>query len=460
MTVSNDIVVIIDDDQEVGKIVSDVIGDEGYATRYFSDGESAVTFLRDNEASVIFLDLWFKNDDSAGIEILKKIKEFDKKTPIVIISGHGNIDVAVRVLKLGAYDFIEKPFNLNKLLLTVQRAVELKKLRKENEDLKLQYDFNVYLLGSSREITKVRSVIKKSAQTNSRILISCPPGTGVDLIARYIYENSLRASKSFDTVDCSISDDRLLEELFGTDDKQGVLERLDEGTVFLANVDVLNNDTQSRLLRFLQSGMFQPLGSCTQKRSDVRIISSSSTYDLESRVRSKEYREDLFLRLGVIRIDVPPLSHRREDIPIIANYLVENSERFFNIKCDGIDKSALNMISSYDWPGNVLQLQNALEVACTMAGSNALITESDFPSELSGSAKTSEISDLSRMISLPLKEAREIFERNYIGMQIDRFFGNISQVANFIGMERSALHRKLKSLEISNTKYRSGDEQS
>lgn len=456
---TKELVVIIDDDKEVSGIVSDILSDEGYRTACFNNGKYALEFIYENSPSVIFLDLWLDNDESAGFEILKSVKKLDRHIPIIMISGHGNIDIAIKALKLGAYDFIEKPFNLDKLLTTTAHAIEIVNLRKENESLKTQSDFNTYLIGNSVEITKTRSLIKKSAASNSRILITAGHGSGVSLIAQYIYENSPRNYKGFASVDCSLSDqDELAVELFGNSEKAGILEKLDEGTIFLQYIDKLSNDLQIRLLKFLQSGSFQPIGSQTIRKPDVRVISSCVGENLKELVANKSFKEDLFFRISVVPIQIPKLSSRREDIPTIVEYMIEHSEELFKMKIAGIEDEAMILLSSYDWPGNVRQLQNIVEVACIMTGNNGTITSKTLPRDLLTNTEKDETCDLSNLITKSLKEAREVFEKSYISMQIDRFSGNISQVANFIGMERSALHRKLKSLDISNSKYRSADE--
>lgn len=457
MDKKQNIIVIIDDDQEVGKIVSDILDDEGYSTRYFSEGASAIKFIAENHISAIFLDLWFNNDESAGISILKNIKKYNRHIPVIMISGHGNIDIAVKVLKLGAYDFIEKPFNLNKLLITAQRAHELSKLRRENEKLRLQSDFNTYLLGGSSEISRTRNLIKKSAPTNSRILLTAKPGSGINLIARYIYENSPRSDDGFEVVDCSMTQDELDKTLFGTRNSVGLIEKLDSGTLLLSNIDYLSNDLQIKLLKFLQNGTLQPVEASYTKSSSARILSSCTDSNIEDLVYEKKFKRDLLLRLGVVRIDIPPISSRRDDISTIVNYLLDNSETMFNIRCKKIDKTSMSVLCSYDWPGNVKQLQNVVELACIMAGKDGIITVNSLPKELITNNK-SKVSDISKLLILPLKEAREVFEKNYISMQMNRFSGNVSQVANFIGMERSALHRKLKNLEILNMRHRGTDE--
>lgn len=456
--IDSETVLIIDDDTEVGKIISEILNDEGYEAIYFSDGHSALEFLSTNKAAVIFLDLWFKNEEAAGFDIFNNIRKLDKHIPIVMISGHGNIDIAVKAIKLGAYDFIEKPFNLNKLLLTTARAVEISKLRKENQILKSISDFNTYIIGNSLEMTKVRGLLKKSAASNSRIFITANPGSGAEIIAEYIHENSQRSNKSFNLIDCSILNEEECDTaLFGTSSKPGTLENLDGGTLFLSNVDALCLNLQVKLLRFLQSGSYQPRDSNAVKKADVRIISSCIGKDLGLLTKEKKFKEDLLFRLSVVHLNLPPLSKRREDIPMIIDYLVKHSNDLFKLSLSSVDADVIHELCAYSWPGNVRQLQNVIEVAGIMA-SNGVISSENLPNDLLSSITPEEIADVSKLLTLPLKEAREIFERNYISMQIDRFSGNISQVANFIGMERSALHRKLKSLDISSMRNRSINE--
>lgn len=451
-TNKNEFILIIDDDIDIGNLISDILADEGYNSKYFSNANDAIDFLSKNNVSTIFLDLWFQNNQSAGFEILSMIKKIDKNIPVIMISGHGNIDIAVTAIKNGAYDFIEKPFNISKLLLTTKRSLEIYNLRKSNIETKYQYDVEAFLLGTSSEINKVKNIIKKSLLSNSRIFISSDTGCGAEYIAQYIHENSMRQHNDFVSFNCSLSNYSAVEDnLFGTNDTIGAIEKADGGTLFLEDVVNLPNDLQIKLLKFLQTNTIITKNKL-EKKLDVRVISSSNNANVKLLLENKIFKEDLFYRLSVVNIVLPILSTRREDISIIVNYFLDNSEKIFGVKQKTISKDAMNVLCAYSWPGNIRQIKNVLEFAILMSPGSDCIEVEDLPKDLFNQESPKEISDFSKLVTLSLKEAREIFERNYINLQINRFSGNISQVANFIGMERSALHRKLKNLDI----YRSG----
>lgn len=453
-------ILIVDDEAEVRNLVSDVLTDEGYKTFLAADEQEAVSFLKNDQPNLVFLDLWIGSDESAGIKILDKIKKLYPDIPVVIISGHGTIDVAVQAIQNGAFDFIEKPFVIDRLLLTCKRALELCKLRIENSALKSdRLDTSVFSVGQSKFALSIRKTIEKIAPTNSRIFIKTHVGMGVDALAFDIHKNSQRASKSFVHVNCSTDNkEKLEDELFGTEKSYGSIEKANCGTLFLEEITELSKNCQRKLLQFLQDERYT-VGN-RKVYSDVRII-ASSTQNIDELLQIGEFSPELFYRLDIMSIDIPSIKKRHEDILPIINYYLSSAESFFGIKSKDFTEDALAILQAYDWPGNIHQIKNIVESSLINSANQNVIDKDSLPPELTSSTKEKLSSlDIANFIALPLKEAKDRFETDYLVAQITRFSGNVSKTANFIGMERSALHRKLRILGIQpSRKSDKGDEQ-
>ncbi len=442
---SNENILIIDDDAEVRSLVSDVLSDEGYSTYPVANGVEACNILKTTEFDLIFLDLWIGDDESAGMKILGKIKNHYPNIPVVIISGHGTIDVAVSAIQNGAFDFIEKPFVIDRLLLTTSRALELLRLRKENLHLKTKrMDLDVISIGKSPFVQTLKSSLDKAAQTNGRVFIETSPGMAPENIALYIHTKSSKKDYPFICFNCSSDSPKKIEqELFGQGKIQGYLEKANFGTLFLTNVTELSQDCQRRLLQYIQEGRIfvEDRGNVYM---DVRFICSHNT-----NVDISDFNQDLFYRLNIVNIKIPELRNRREDILPLIDYYIKNAESFFGLTPKAFTPECRAILQAYDWPGNIYQIKSIVENSLINALEDSEISKKDLPAELTTSTKDKfECLDVSKLIALPLKEARSAFEADYLNAQIERFSGNVSQTAKFIGMERSALHRKLKSLEV------------
>ncbi|MCR5224976.1 MAG: sigma-54 dependent transcriptional regulator [Alphaproteobacteria bacterium] len=443
-----DKILIIDDEAEVRSLVSDVLTDEGYKTEVAADEHEAVSILKTYQPNLIFLDLWIGSDESAGIKILNKIKKLYPDIPVVIISGHGTIDVAVQAIQNGAFDFIEKPFVIDRLLLTCKRALELCQLRTENSALKYdRLDASVFSIGKSKFAQSIRTTIEKIAPSNSRVFILTHTGMGTDALAFEIHKKSKRSNHNFVHINCAADNkEKLKEEIFGTEKIYGGVEKANGGTLFLENVNELSNDCQRLLLQFLQDERYH-VGNRTVY-SDVRIISSCNKSINELQADPK-FSQELFYRLNIVNLDIPSISSRREDILPLVNYYLDNSESFFGIKTKKFTEDALAILQSYNWPGNIHQIKNIVENSLINSAESNVIDKDSLPSELiSGTTDKMASLDIANFIVLPLKDAKDRFETDYLLAQIERFSGNISRTANFVGMERSALHRKLKNLGV------------
>ena len=446
-------ILVVDDEADIRELVGGILEDEGYQVRTAADAEQALQQVRTRTPHLVILDVWLKGSEIDGLEILKLIKELDEILPVIVISGHGTVETAVSAIRRGAYDYLEKPFKAEKLLLVVQRALEAAQLRRENARLQASTPSSNNLVGDSQPIQQLRAAISKVAPANSRVLISGPPGVGKELVARSIHDASNRASGPFVVVSAaSIEPERMEAELFGEEDdsgrpkKIGLFERAHNGTLLLDEVADMPAGTQSKILRVLVDQHFKRLNGQSDVSVDVRVISSSAR-DLKEEILAGRFREDLFYRLGVVPLEVPSLDKRREDIPQLVEHfskLIANSSglpvRYFS-------DEAVAMLQSSDWPGNVRQLRNVIERILILAGgpSSTAITPEHLPKEQGDSSQTAGSME---MIAMPLRDAREQFEREYLSLQITRFGGNISRTAAFIGMERSALHRKLKALGV------------
>jgi len=450
-------ILIIDDESDIRGLIQGLLEDEGYKTRSAATDEKAYKLISEKCPDLIILDIWLQGSKDDGLQILEKVKAEHPHLPIVMISGHGTIETAVNAIKQGAYDFIEKPFKSDRLFLMIERALETAKLRKENATLRTKVQGPSELIGKSPAMTALQQSLIRVAQTNSRVLITGEPGTGKDLAARFIHRQSQRAGGSFMVLNCAIMRPESLEmELFGSESGEqvvsGVLEQANGGTLLLDEVADMPLETQGKIVRVLQEQRFQRVGGKTEIEADVRILASTNR-DLKKCMERGDFRQDLYYRLSVVPVEMPPLRDRVQDIEALAEYFsAVYAQQAGRAPCK-FDPSAIATMQAYDWPGNVRQLRNAIEW-CIIMGTSAnddLVKPHQLPPEITApiqdnSRKTVKAADL---VSMPLREAREEFERNYLFAQIKRFGGNISKTAEFVGMERSALHRKMKQLGIS-----------
>jgi two-component system nitrogen regulation response regulator NtrX len=450
-------ILIVDDEDDIREIVSGILSDEGHGTRLARNSDEALGAIEARRPQLILLDIWLQGSRLDGLQLLEIIKQQHPNVPVVMISGHGNIETAVSAIKLGAYDFIEKPFKADRLILIADRALETSRLKREVSDLRARSGTINKLVGSSAAINNLRRVIERVGPANSRILISGPSGAGKELTARLIHEHSGRADGPFVVINApTMTPDRMESELFGVEAapdrarQVGALEEAHGGTLYLDEVADMPLETQAKILRVLVDQNFQRVGGSARVHVDVRIISSTSR-DLAEAITEGGFREDLFHRLSVVPIRAPSLSERREDIPELIEFFMDQISTTMGIARRRIGADAMAVLQSHDWPGNIRQLRNNVERLMILAAGDpeAEITAAMLPSEV-GALVPSIPSGVGgeKLMSLPLREAREVFEREYLIAQISRFGGNISRTAEFIGMERSALHRKLKSLNV------------
>lgn len=450
-------ILIVDDEADIRELISGILEDEGYSTRRAKDSDEALAAITDRRPSMVILDIWLQGSRMDGLEVLANAKRQHPELPIVIISGHGNIETAVAAIKRGAYDYIEKPFKADRLVLIVQRALETSKLRRENRELRERSAYGTDLIGRSSTINHLRQQIEKVAPTNSRIMISGPSGAGKELTARVLHAVSLRANGPFVAVNAvAMAPDRVENEFFGTEEnsgqprKVGALEEAHGGTLYIDEIADMPLETQGKLLRVLVEQKFQRVGGGPKVQVDVRVVSSTSR-DLEREMASGRFRQDLFHRLNVVPLKVPSLSERREDVPELIEYFVRQIAMSTGLPPRRIGDDAMAVLQSYDWPGNVRQLRNIIERLMIMTGGDpeVVITAAMLPDDIGSNVPLSPNSaGGEHLMSLPLRDAREIFEREYLMAQINRFGGNISRTAEFVGMERSALHRKLRALGV------------
>jgi two-component system nitrogen regulation response regulator NtrX len=450
-------ILIVDDEDDIREIVSGILSDEGHGTRLARNSDEALAAIEARRPQLVLLDIWLQGSRLDGLQLLEIIKQQHPNVPVVMISGHGNIETAVSAIKRGAYDFIEKPFKADRLILIADRALEISRLKREVSDLKVRSGAINKLVGSSAAINNLRRVIERVGPANSRILISGPAGAGKELAARLIHEHSARASGPFLVINApTMAPDRMESELFGVEAgpdrvrQVGALEEAHGGTLYLDEVADMPLETQAKILRVLVDQNFQRVGGSARVHVDVRIISSTSR-DLAEAITIGSFREDLFHRLSVVPIRAPSLSERREDIPELIEFFMDQVSTTMGIARRRIAADAMAVLQSHDWPGNIRQLRNNVERLMILASGDpdAEITAAMLPSEV-GALVPSIPTGVGgeKLMSLPLREAREVFEREYLVAQISRFGGNISRTAEFIGMERSALHRKLKSLNV------------
>ncbi len=450
-------ILIVDDEADIRMLIAGTLEDEGYETREAANSDQALDAIRWRMPSLVVLDIWLNNSALDGLGILDAIQEDHPGLPVIMISGHGTIETAVSAMKNGAYDFIEKPFKSDRLLLMVERAIEAARLRRENLELRRRTGSISDLIGVSAGIGSVRASIEKVAPTGSRVLITGPAGVGKEIVARRIHERSRRAEGPFVVLNCAtLTPDRLEAELFGTEPlgeeprTVGTLELAHRGTLLLDEAADMPLETQGKILRVLQEQAFRRVGGDAEVEVDVRVIAATNR-DLQQEMGAGRFREDLFYRLNVVPIRVPPLRERREDVPLLARHFVNQSAEASGMAGRPLGEDAVAALQAYDWPGNVRQLRNVIDWLLIMAGGTTrdAIRADQLPPEIGAATPAALRWDKGgEIMSLSLREARETFEREYLLAQVNRFGGNISRTASFVGMERSALHRKLKSLGL------------
>jgi two-component system, NtrC family, nitrogen regulation response regulator NtrX len=451
-------ILIVDDEADIRELVAGILQDEGHGTRTARDSDDALGAVVARRPNLVFLDIWLQGSRLDGLQLLDSLKQEHPELPIVMISGHGNIETAVSAIKRGAYDFIEKPFKADRLLLVAERALENSRLRREVRELKQLAPLGAALVGRSPSVNQLRQTIEKVAPTNSRILIVGPSGSGKELTARTIHGSSTRANAPFVVINAAaITPEHMETELFGveggngtTNRKIGALEEAHGGTLFIDEIADMPRETQNKILRVLVDQTFQRVGGSAKVTVDVRIVSSSSR-NIEADIAAGRFREDLYHRLSVVPIRVPGLAERREDIPELVEYFMGQISQSTGLPKRNVGPDALAVLQSHDWPGNVRQLRNNVERLMILAGGDpaAVITASMLPQDVGSMIPNMPNGNGGEhLMSLALREAREVFEREYLLAQINRFGNNISRTAEFVGMERSALHRKLKALGI------------
>lgn len=451
-------ILIVDDEADIRTLVAGILNDEGFRTREAGNSDATLVAVNARRPGLVLLDIWLQGSALDGMALLDVLKREHPMVPVVMMSGHGTIETAVQAIKLGAYDFIEKPFKADRMILVVQRAIEAARLKRENEELRVRAGPVTELIGQSSVIGHLRHAIDRVAPTNSRVLISGPAGSGKEVVARLIHLHSRRAEGPFVVVNCaSMAPERMEVELFGVEGggneaqrKVGLFEAAHNGTLFLDEVADMPAATQGKIVRVLQEQTFQRVGGRTRVEVDVRVM-AATTKDLHEEIRNGNFREDLFYRLAVVPLRVPGLTERREDIPLLARYFMERAAEVAGQRDRALGEEAVAILQTYSWPGNVRELRNIIERVLIMAPGTAdePIRADMLPAELCGEFAVGRRSERSgEIMGMPLKNARELFEREYLMAQVTRFGGNISRTAAFVGMERSALHRKLKSLGI------------
>jgi two-component system nitrogen regulation response regulator NtrX len=451
-------ILIVDDEADICELVAGILQDEGYSTRVAHNSDSALGAIAARRPNLVFLDIWLQGSRLDGLQLLEAAKGQHPDLPVVMISGHGNIETAVAAIKHGAYDFIEKPFKADRLLLIADRALETSRLKREVKELKQLTPIASGMIGKSPAVNQLRQTIEKVAPTNSRILIVGPSGAGKELCARTLHSMSSRAAGPFVVINAAaITPERMETELFGIEQtngtqsrKVGALEEAHGGTLFIDEIADMPRETQNKILRVLTDQTFERVGGGGKVAVDVRIVSSTSR-NLEAEIAAGNFREDLFHRLSVVPIRIPPLAERREDISLLVDYFMDQISVSTGLSKRAIGEDAMAVLQSHDWPGNVRQLRNNVERLMILAGgdSGATITANMLPQDVGSMIPSMPNGNGGeQLMSLPLREAREMFEREYLVAQINRFGGNISRTAEFVGMERSALHRKLKALGV------------
>ncbi len=449
-------ILIVDDEADIRDLISGILEDEGHGTRLAKDSDEAIASIEQRRPSLVILDIWLQGSKLDGLEVLDHINKTHPDLAVVIISGHGNIETAVAAIKRGAYDYIEKPFKADRLVLVAARALEASKLKREVRDLKERTTQSSEMIGRSSAMNQLRQAIEKVAPTNSRVMIIGPSGAGKELAARVLHDSSSRKTGPFVVLNAAaMAPDRVEIELFGTEDgsgtqrKVGALEEAHGGTLYIDEVADMPVETQGKILRVLVDQKFQRVGGGPLVSVDVRIVSSTGR-DLQREMSAGAFREDLFHRLSVVPLSVPSLVERRDDIPEMIRYFVKQLTVSSGLQPRRVGDDAIAVLQSHDWPGNVRQLRNNVERLLILSGGepDAVITADMLPEEIGSGMPVSPNGGGEHLMSLPLRDAREIFEREYLVAQINRFGGNISRTAEFVGMERSALHRKLRTLGV------------
>jgi two-component system nitrogen regulation response regulator NtrX len=449
-------ILVIDDEADIRELVAGILSDEGHETRTAHDADSALAAIADRVPRLIFLDIWMQGSRLDGLALLDQIKVMHPGLPVVMISGHGNIETAVSAIRRGAYDFIEKPFKADRLILVAERALETSKLKREVSELKLRSGDSADPIGMSSGMMQLRQTIERVSPTNSRVMIIGPSGSGKELVARAIHAQSARRAGPFITLNAAaITPERMEIELFGTESsggerKVGALEEAHRGILYMDEVADMPRETQNKILRVLVDQQFERVGGTKRVKVDVRIISSTAQ-NLEAMIAEGRFREDLYHRLAVVPVMVPALAERREDIPYLVDHFMNQIARQSGIRPRRIADDAMAVLQAHNWPGNVRQLRNNIERLMILIRDDEAstpITADLLPSEIGDVMPRTPTQSDQHIMALPLREAREMFEKEYLIAQINRFGGNISRTAEFIGMERSALHRKLKSLGV------------
>ncbi|MFZ5708212.1 MAG: sigma-54-dependent transcriptional regulator [Pseudomonadota bacterium] len=451
----NDIL-IVDDERDIRELISDILKDEGFPTRLAGNSDDCMAEINAAPPALMILDIWLKDSRMDGIDILKTVKRDNPDVPIIIISGHGNIEIAVAAIKQGAYDFIEKPFNIDQLLVVIRRAMETSRLRRENATLRRREVTSSDMIGASPAFRALKAQLDKVTKSNGRVMLTGEPGSGKEVAARYIHVHSNRAAAPFVTVSsASIEPERMEEVLFGRESagrgiEKGLLEQAHGGIVYFDEVADMPPGTQSKILRVLTEQQFTRLGGTDKVRVDLRVI-SSTTRNLSAEIAAGRFRQELYDRLNVVPVAVPPLDERREDIPELARHFIESFNRSQGLPLRALSDEASALMQTMPWPGNIRQLRNVVERVLILGDGTGPIEPRELPSQGEGPADEGRVVLAGALATLPLREARELFEREYLLTQINRFGGNISRTAAFVGMERSALHRKLKSLGVVTT---------
>ena len=446
-------ILIVDDERDIRELVADILGDEGFKTRTAANADEALAAINAEEPALMILDIWLKDSRMDGIDILKQVKRNNPSVPVVIISGHGNIEIAVAAIKQGAYDFIEKPFNIDQLMVVITRAMETSRLRRENMQLRRREVTAAEMLGHSASFRRLRENLDKVAKSNGRVMLTGEPGAGKEMAARYIHAHSPRAEAPFVPVPCAtIEPERMEEVLFGRETPErgiepGLLEQAHGGVIYFDEVADMPLGTQPKILRVLTEQQFQRAGGTDKVRVDLRVISSTNR-DLGSEIAAGRFRQELYDRLNVVPVQVPSLAERREDIVELARHFVEQFHASQALPLRALPEETIAALQAMRWPGNIRQLRNVIERVLILGEGSGPIQ----PSELEPQGATPDNGEAlalgPQITALALREARELFEREYLLAQINRFGGNISRTAQFVGMERSALHRKLKSLGV------------
>ncbi|MDZ7280611.1 sigma-54 dependent transcriptional regulator [Sphingomonas sanguinis] len=452
-------ILVVDDELDIRELVAGVLEDEGYDARVAADSDSALEAMAARRPSLVLLDVWLQGSKLDGLELLDEIKRRDPSIPVLVISGHGNLDTAVAAIRKGAADFIEKPFEAERLLLMVARATETERLRRENASLRASAGRETDLTGSSSAINGIRATLKRVAATGSRVLIMGSAGVGKEVAARLLHGWSNRADAPFVVVSAArMTPERVEEELFGVEEggdlvRTGLLEQAHGGTLFLDEIADMPIATQARILRVLTDQSFTRVGGTRVVKVDVRVVSATAR-DLTQEIAEGRFREDLYYRLNVVPVTIPSLAERREDIPPLVEHFMAHYATERRVRTPEIAPDAMVAMQSYDWPGNVRQLRNVVERTIILAPGDRVgrIDLDLLPAEVLGEGADMGGGGATAIMGAPLREARESWEREYLRVQIRRFSGNISRTASFIGMERSALHRKLKLLGISETR--------